>query len=161
MRKLAALGLCLGVWSSNAQTNEKQFHSEWFVAPQLSLRPPVPDEKPILQLPEFKPQIWGTFQSETIDFFPLNNPPGNLTEELGAGGRYRDFDFQIYGRLDREGYFARIEQPGSQVDRFVDAVFAPEVMHFRKVSVSCSIVTAFKRKNPLCLINPCVLQVTW
>jgi len=37
----------------------------------------------------------------------------------------------------------------------------PQPIQFRKVSVSCSIITAIKRKNPLCLINPIFLDVRW
>jgi len=47
------------------------------------------------------------------------------------------------------------------VSKFLDKTFTPEVVHFRKVEVSCSIYTAIKRKNPLCLLNPLFFQVTW
>jgi len=43
----------------------------------------------------------------------------------------------------------------------MDAVFEPEVIHLRKIDVSCSLITALKRRNPLCLINPIVLNVSW
>jgi len=41
------------------------------------------------------------------------------------------------------------------------AIFEPEVIHLRKVDISCSAITAIKRKNPLCLLNPIVLNVSW
>jgi hypothetical protein len=49
----------------------------------------------------------------------------------------------------------------SPVERFVDSVFRPEVYHLGKTEVSCSFLTAIKRKNPLCLLNPLVVQVSW
>jgi hypothetical protein len=44
---------------------------------------------------------------------------------------------------------------------FVDGVFRPEVLHLGKTSISCSLLTALKRKNPLCLLNPVVFQLSW
>jgi hypothetical protein len=69
---------------------------------------------------------------------------------------------RIYERLDRQGYFDRPAVPSdSPVDRFVSSVFEPEVLHIGKTTVSCSLVTAIKRKNPLCLLNPIFLDVWW
>jgi len=43
----------------------------------------------------------------------------------------------------------------------VNSIFVPEVVQFRKVSVSCSIITAIKRKNPIALLNPIFLDIRW
>lgn len=65
-----------------------------------------------------------------------------------------DFHSRVI-RTDRI-YLTRSE-PGS----FVESIFTPEVMRVGKASVSCTLVTAIKRKNPLCLLNPFVFQVSW
>jgi hypothetical protein len=44
---------------------------------------------------------------------------------------------------------------------FVDGIFRPEAVHLGKTSVSCSLLTALKRKNPLCLLSPIVFQLSW
>jgi hypothetical protein len=44
---------------------------------------------------------------------------------------------------------------------FLEEILKPEVLRLGKVSVSSPLLTAIKRKNPLCLINLTVLQVDW
>src|SRR5688572_856663 len=59
---------------------------------------------------------------------------------------------RIYRRLDEEGFFARQPvRPENLIDRTLNSIFVPEVVHFRKMTVSCSAYTAIKRRNPLCL----------
>ncbi len=68
----------------------------------------------------------------------------------------------FYRRLEEGGYLTRRELSSKNVfDRCMDAVFEPEVIHLRKIDVSCSLITAIKRKNPLCLISPIILNVSW
>jgi len=161
MKNLPLLGLCLVAWNASPQTNQGAFHPEWFAPPQLTLRLPVSEVNPILPLPEFKPQsVVQPVEPQTSEPF-LSDRPTTLAEELHASGRFRDFDLQIYARLEKQGCFTKVERSDSRIERFVENTFTPEVMHFRKVSVSCSLVTAVKRKNPFCLLNPYVLQLSW
>lgn len=60
-----------------------------------------------------------------------------------------------------EFYLVRKQVIDNPVERFVDGVFRPEVYHLGKTEVSCSFLTALKRKNPLCLLNPLVVQISW
>ena len=161
MKNLALFGLCLVAWNASPQTNQDAFHPEWFAPPQLTLRPPVSEAKPILPLPEFKPQsVVQPLESQTSQ--PSSSErPTTLAEELNVSGRFRDFDLQIYDRLEKQGCFTKVERSDSRIERFVENTFTPEVMRFRKVSVSCSLVTAVKRRNPFCLLNPYVLQLSW
>jgi hypothetical protein len=39
--------------------------------------------------------------------------------------------------------------------------FEPVVLHFKHVELTCSLITAIKRKNPLCLLNPMVLGISF
>jgi len=67
-------------------------------------------------------------------------------------------DTEFHSRVVRsdEFYLTRTERLS-----FVQSIFTPEVVHIGKVPVSCTIVTAIKRKNPLCLLNPYFIQISW
>ena len=84
------------------------------------------------------------------------------SEELSTDSFRSDVARAIYQRLDRDGFFNRppvVYENG--LDRFIDNTFSPEVFRVGKVEVSCSLLTAIKRKNPLCLANPWFLNITW
>jgi len=83
-------------------------------------------------------------------------------EATSASGAPSGFPWAIYDRLERGGYLTRPELPSeNRLERFVTATFAPEVIQFRKASLSCSLITAIKRRNPLCLLNPIFLDLRW
>jgi len=83
-------------------------------------------------------------------------------EPLSAEVRERAIMLKYYERLKQTGYLTRPEPPSDNLlIRFADSTFRPEVLKIGKTSVTCSIVTAIKRKNPLCLLNPCVLTLSW
>lgn len=68
---------------------------------------------------------------------------------------------RIY-RLETGDYVIFHEPPtDNPYVRAVDAIFTPEVIRLGKMSLACSVVTAIKRKNPLCLLNPMVLDLSW
>jgi len=84
------------------------------------------------------------------------------TPEISSSSFKSDFEYSVYLRMDKFGVFDRPERPSdSLIDRSIDAVFRPEVIQIRKVAVSCSLITAIKRRNPLCLLNPIVLNFAW
>jgi hypothetical protein len=72
-------------------------------------------------------------------------------------------DFQAYHRGQQDFQFIRrVEVPRDPVVRAIDSIFQPEVFHVgRTTTVSCSIFTAIKRRNPLCLLNPCFFEMTF
>jgi len=72
------------------------------------------------------------------------------------------FSSQVYERLEGEGYLTRPELPSENLlVRFANATFEPEVIHWKKISITSPLITAIKRKNPFCLINWIVLDVRW
>jgi len=76
-----------------------------------------------------------------------------LSTGRGAGGfrKYQDFV-----------PVKRVPEPNDRVSRCLESIFRPEEFHVGKTTVSSSILTAIKRKNPLCLLNfSNVLTVTW
>ena len=67
-----------------------------------------------------------------------------------------------YERLERGGYLTPpIRPPENLYTRTVNAIFQPEVMRVGKTFVAFSPFTAIKRKNPLALLNPIVLNIAW
>ena len=82
---------------------------------------------------------------------------------LPAGTEQSRQDFQLNYRRQRDFDFIRpVRASSDPVTRAFGSVFQPEVFHIgRTTTVSCSILTAIKRKNPLCLLNPVFLEVTW
>jgi len=85
-----------------------------------------------------------------------------LEQNLTLNNGFDDENLQSSVVRKGEFYLTRAELPSdSAVVRFVDNIFAPEVIHIGKKEVVCSVVTAIKRKNPLCLLNPLFFQLSW
>jgi hypothetical protein len=83
-------------------------------------------------------------------------------DQMSSVSGVSDFDLQMFYRLERAGYLTPAAPPSdNRFFRFVDNTFLPEVIHYRKVDVSCTLVTAIKRKNPLCLLNPLFFNLSW
>jgi hypothetical protein len=98
-----------------------------------------------------------------------NHPPSSIVS-FGAGqlqGEMRsDMDEarmeRLYEKLERGGYLARRDRPPDNLfTRGMEAVFAPEVIKIGGTSIAFSPYTAIKRKNPLCLLNPIPIVVSW
>jgi hypothetical protein len=87
-----------------------------------------------------------------------------MSAETAANSYVGGLDPQLYHHLDRNGYLTRPSPPSSNLlVRVTDEVFTPEPILLGKTSTfSCSILTAIKRKNPLCLLNTLpFLQLSW
>jgi hypothetical protein len=69
---------------------------------------------------------------------------------------------RIYARLDNEGFFERpLARSDNLIDRTIDTIFVPEPIKLGKMTLSCSVYNAVKRRNPLCLINPIFFNLSW
>jgi hypothetical protein len=71
------------------------------------------------------------------------------------------FDLDLLHKLELDGSFIPQPEPPTGLAKFADSVFRPEVISLGKTKFTCSLITAIKRKNPLCLINPCFLNFSW
>lgn len=91
--------------------------------------------------------------------------PGSLHADVVSSGRDGGFDQAIYRRLDEGGYLTRPPvKSDSLLDRGKEAIgtmFTPVPFHIGKTEWSCSVVTAIERQNPLCLLNPIPLNISW
>lgn len=126
--------------NSSGQTNSAVSRAQLFSLPAVRLR--------TSSLEPGKDEVLPQLQS------------GQMT--LSSEGSHSDASprLDVYRRLEEGGYLTRLE-PQSSVEQCVDSLFRPEVLHLRKVTVACTLVTAIKRKNPLCLLNPVFLNVSW
>jgi len=94
----------------------------------------------------------------TIDGTDFQNTSLSASLDAQNDAQFRRF------MLRHPGYgFERVpKEPDDPVNHAFNAVFKPEPIHLGKRAVfSCTIWTAIKRKNPLCLLNPIVINASW
>ena len=150
-----------------AQTNSPWVSRQLFSTPQVRLRSlnPEPDRPTSVVTDDSRGLPSDAALSQDFLLRPeaaRSGKPKDSFEAMSGSGGPTGFPWAIYERLERGGYLTRPELPtGNRLERLVVATFVPEVIQWRKVSVSCSIVTAIKRRNPLCLLNPIFLDVRW
>ena len=142
-----AAGGCL---CCSAQTNTCPKPVLSFFQPSLQLR----------QEPSALPAGKTLAATEPLLVKTPSSPPPAVNLELTTASAEG-----LHGSFVRpdEFYLVRAEQPAFDhgVNRFLDQVFRPEELKVGKLSVSSSITTAIKRKNPLCLLSPIVFQLSW
>jgi len=140
-RAIVMAGVALALTSA-AQTKLSPEYARWFVLPKPQLR--AEDTEPA--------------------------GPGSDLQHSGAGLSsapadvdHSQKDFQLYYYKPQGFELTRLAHvPDDPLDWAFASVFEPEVFHVgRRTTVSCSILTAIKRKNPFCLLNPIFLVVTW
>jgi hypothetical protein len=85
------------------------------------------------------------------------------SDRIGLSADRGEWDAErYYLRQPNFGFIAPARVSDNLVIRALDSVFRPEEFHVgRTATVSCSILTAIKRKNPFCLLNPIILDVSW
>lgn len=90
----------------------------------------------------------------------LDPGPVSVASNYRAGTGSYD---SLLDRLVRTRGLIRIPNTHSDnvVVQALNNTFSPEVIHYRKADVSCTIYTAIKRKNPFCLLNPIFFNVSW
>jgi hypothetical protein len=151
----ALAGIIVGsTLTSAAQTNAPPRALQWLVvaAPHLrteSAQPAKSDIRP----PPARPDSIATGTGPP-------DPPGPPPGKFAASTSREDSDYYLRNRE-----FDLIRPPARPPDmltRGFDSVFRPEEIRIgRNATFSCSMVTAIKRKNPLCLLNPIFLNLSW
>jgi len=109
----------------------------------------------------------GEFESSG-EFSEVNNSQAvldyrqDLQDEIVLNRHAGEFDYRTY-RLVHDRDFLKRPEPllDDLFSRTLNGIFLPEPFRIGKTTVSCSLVTAIKRKNPLCLLNPIVLNISW
>ena len=130
-----------------------------FSAPAIQLRPAA--SGPGSTIPLFAKNTAGGL-SLTENMHASNDSLSGSASTLQSTAERKAEALDMNRWLIRNGYLTpRRAQSDNRLVRAMDAVFKPEVIHVRKMTVACSVVTAIKRKNPLCLLNPVFLNVSW
>ena len=156
---------CWGLWS---QTNEATGEGTLFSSPQLQLRFSLP----VLSSSQSR-QAASSTGAEELASEPL--PATRLESISPSTTNAAGFDDQL--NLEASATFSSMSSyPAPDLGRLltqrdpealnllkhpVDAIFEPEAVRLGKVGFSCSILTAIKRRNPLCLLNPEFLRFSW
>ena len=146
------------VLATAAETNAVPQSDRLFILPEPQLRlffaGPVPSRNAGSQ----REVNLSSLPAAIIPAHTETQRPGAFTLSTdGDGGNFRSYQFTQH-QLDQFPPLRRTEDPGS---RFFESIFQPEEFRVGKTKVACSLLTAIKRKNPLCLLNPIVLNVSW
>ncbi len=155
--------LCL---TASGQTNSTQVPHPPLPVPALELRPVSESDpaSPALGLFAGEPQLRLVSELGKPETFntPVGEPATIVTPPVPTEYFESDFDLKLYRRLEENGYLERPEPPSENLlVRYTDAIFVPDVVRVGKADVRSSILTAIKRRNPLCLLNPAFLQISW
>lgn len=173
MKPLSALLIVVafGCVIASGQTNSSAPRA-WFSLPAAKLRPLSKErrsysDQAIALIARSKRQPPTSNQmNATATFSSLSTQHVNLAvrvpEQIALSYHPGDFDHRAYRLIKEEGYLSRPPpKPDGLISRVVSGIFVPTPIRVGKTTVCCSVVTAIKRKNPLCLLNPMVLNVSW
>jgi len=151
---------------SRSQTNGTLVESNLFSLTQLQLRLPVlrsphsTQSAAISVVNELKLGPPLPTQPESIPASTTNTTHFTNTLNQATSGTFSDMSPYPAREL---GSFLTKRDPEAQslLRHPVDTIFEPETLRLGKVNFSCSIVTAIKRRDPLCLLNPAFLGLSW
>jgi hypothetical protein len=134
-----------------------------FLLPEIELRPLASQSEtaaPELQYRARTNSLWELSLARPNADAQTNAPI--TTAEFTSDFTTTSLEREVYDKLERGGYLTR-QDSGSDIPmvRWLGSTFEPAVFHIGKVSVCCSLVTAIKNRNPLCLLNPMVLGASW
>lgn len=166
MKTITSLLMFLCWTSAVGQTNTTPVAGESPILHHTELAPTTEPEKPAesfgtndrvrlkldLQLPK---------QESTLldDFTVLTSED---TQSPTTLNREQELMLRYYERLKNAGYMnPKPVPPHDLFSRTVNAMFQPEPVRVGRTTVAFSPVTAIKRKNPLALLNPIVLSISW
>jgi hypothetical protein len=155
--------LCGGIWAvsclvSFAQTNVGNaaliappfFHGHWFPPPTTpeEIRPPS------------RPQDVAATSSGGSDAPAPQTRVAVARESALDNESYRA---ALLRSVEREMLLRRIPPPtfNSEIGRRIEDTFTPSPMKIGHVHIESSIITAIKKKNPFCLLNPDILHFAW
>jgi hypothetical protein len=151
--------------AASGQTNGPPSLSPLFTVPHPQLRAPGATVEPTAPASLFGGGVGVELQTKSsqpeASLFSSNHLD-TAFEATTFTSREREFNLEMFHRLDAAGYFDRPAPPSdSAVIRWAEGTFRPEVVHLGKTTLTCSLITAIKRKNPLCLLNPIFLNFSW
>lgn len=171
MKILVSL-LVAGYWASAlalAQTNATPARPESPLAPASETQPQASREAsdkasdagvtngvPALKVEILRPRGESGLLDEFSVLAPEDKQPAtSFTSEQDTMLRYHE-------RLKAAGYMKPAPAPPTDLfSRTVNTLFQPEPVRVGRATVAFSPITAIQRKNPLALLNPLVLNISW
>ena len=156
MMRICLVSIMWGVlcWSSLAQTNDSPCARPVFSI-SASVRPVV--SKP-LALPTSREVEGAVFRTEAAS----SKGRVRVADAMSVSTGSSDPGLRLYRRLEQSGNLNLLEPMRPRGSGgIIDAIFEPDVIHLGRAAVSGSIITAYKRKNPLCLLNPIFFDLSW
>jgi hypothetical protein len=134
-----------------------------FVLPCPKLRPPAEEPGDLL---DFEMMATNEVSLLKRRLAEAELPDGSANVSYAFSYRRADLfpgriDPELYQRLEAYGCLTPHPPPPNNTFTRAMRIFEPEVVHIGQFDVACSIITAIKRKNPLCLLNPMVLNIAW
>lgn len=170
---VCSLLIAVSYGAVSGQTNSGIAPRAWFSIPTSQLRPFKDESNPAKEMFPQSANSIGVLS----DQLTANSIESDATNRIVGVVNYRDdcfqdyiildsypgeFDYRAYRLLHQSDFLRRPEPlPDDLFSRIAFEIFAPETFRVGKTTVACSPVTAIKRKNPLCLLNPIVLNVSW
>jgi hypothetical protein len=132
--------------------------------PRLTLKLPpeqnslAPPQGHLFPPPELKLQAL-PFRPENVSS-PLPRQTGAFSSQISSEGN--PAQIAVFSRIEREGLL-KPQGPtyDSDVERKIAAAFRPEIIHVGHVRITSPIITAIARRNPLCLLDPMVLGISF
>jgi hypothetical protein len=92
---------------------------------------------------------------------PSLRRPASFTGQMGSSSS-SEGESALFARIEREGSLKSSEPVfNSEIGRKIDNAFRPEILRIGHVKIYSSIVTAIARKNPLCLLSPVPLDISF
>jgi hypothetical protein len=67
----------------------------------------------------------------------------------------------VYRRLEERNDLFPPQPSQNHFVRATDAIFSPAPIRLGSTYISFTPVTAWKKRNPLCLLNPLVFNISW
>jgi hypothetical protein len=149
-------GMVFGsAFACRGQTNLLSPEMRWFVLPAPRLRvivtePAKPDTPPPKVSLAVAPTKVDSTAAKVQTPFSFSADVGSDEEDFSS--RYRGF---VLKPLPQQGLIGRLNEG-------FESVFSPEEFRVgRTAKVSCTLLTAIKRKDPLCLLNPIFFNFSW
>src|SRR5690349_2244663 len=153
MHKLVLLLSLVWCGTAMSQTNQPVFPAMPFSTPSFRLRESGLATVQLKLDQDVSPDSLSDSASQGLTPVSPTNTIESLNLSAASSGGMTRFEREAFDRLVRGGYLNAPKPPtDNRLERLLNSTFEPEVLHFHKVSVSCSAITAIKRKNPLCLI---------
>jgi hypothetical protein len=153
---MVVVGMAL---TAAAQTNSIPQYTRWFILPEPHLRTEYTEPSVARPDPQDGQVSLSPVPTEmgSADLEIQRSDPIVFSADLGDGYVQR-----YYLRQRDFGIIQPARVSNNLLVRACASVFRPEEFHIgRTATISGSILTAIKRRNPLCLLNPIFLNVSW